>query len=151
MSKTIERIDNVNLVHLLHRASQFSEELFARGARECTLTPRQVIVMSVVATEKNPSQTVICARSGIDRSTLADIVKRLVGKKLLTRRRTKEDTRKYAVKLTLEGVRELERAAPVLKGVEQSLLGLLTQEERNGLTAALQKIWRHAEAVAPAA
>jgi len=149
MSKAIEKTDNVNLVHLLHRASQFSEELFAKGARDCTLTPRQVIVMSVVAAEKSPSQTVICARSGIDRSTLADIVKRLVGKKLLTRRRTKEDTRKYAVKLTLEGVRELERATPVLKQVEQNLMGLLTPEERSCLAATLQKIWRHAEAVTP--
>ncbi|MFZ1102753.1 MAG: helix-turn-helix domain-containing protein, partial [Hyphomicrobiaceae bacterium] len=39
-------------------------------------------------------------RTGIDRSTLADIVRRLTRKGLLQRCRTNEDARAYAVRLT---------------------------------------------------
>jgi DNA-binding MarR family transcriptional regulator len=45
------------------------------------------------------SQTGIVARTGIDRSTLADLVRRLQRKGLLQRRRTKDDARAYAVKM----------------------------------------------------
>ena len=71
------------------------------------LTPRQLAVLVTVANNEGLSQTGLVDRTGIDRSTLADIVRRLQRKGLLQRRRTKEDARAYAVKLTDEGRRVL--------------------------------------------
>ena len=94
-------------IHLLHRASQAVEDVFAREVEIDRLTPRQLAVLTTVAQHEGLSQTGIVDRTRIDRSTLADIVRRLQKKGLLQRRRTKEDARAYAVKLTEEGRRVL--------------------------------------------
>ncbi len=90
-------------VHLLHRVGQCAEELFQAEIGDADLTARQLAVLTAVAQEEGLSQTGIVERTGIDRSTLADIVPRLSKKGLLQRRRTREDARAYAVKLTDEG------------------------------------------------
>ena len=51
-------------------------------------------------------------RTGIDRSTLADIVARLLARGLIQRKRAKEDGRAYAIKLTPQGARSLREAQP---------------------------------------
>ncbi len=75
-----------------------------------------------VAENEGLSQTGIVERTGIDRSTLADIVRRLSKKGLLQRRRTREDARAYAVKLTDEGEKLLRRVGPMAKKVDQRIL-----------------------------
>ena len=104
-------------VHLLHRASQAVEEIF-QAEGDSDLTPRQLAVLATEAGNEGLSQTDIVNLTGIDRSTLADIVRRLVKKGLLQRRRTKQDARAYAVKLTEEGQRVLRAAGPVGKKVD---------------------------------
>src|SRR5258705_10513245 len=109
-------------VHLLHRAGQCAEELFQAEIGEADLTARQLAVLNTVADNEGVSQTGIVERTGIDRSTLADIVRRLSKKGLLQRRRTKDDARTYAVKLTDEGEKLLRRVGPrAKKGDQRSL------------------------------
>ena len=105
-------------LHLLRRASQIADETFAVKIGREDLTARQFIVLSIVASTENPSQTTICEQSGIDRSTLADIVRRLVARGLLSRRRTRQDARMYAVKITDAGLAVLEKARPVARSVD---------------------------------
>ena len=109
-------------VHLLHRAGQCAEELFQAEIGDVDLTPRQLAVLNAVAENEGLSQTGIVERTGIDRSTVADIVRRLSKKGLLQRRRTKEDARAYAVKLTDEGEKLLRRVSPMAKKVDQRIL-----------------------------
>jgi DNA-binding MarR family transcriptional regulator len=94
------------------------------------LTPRQYAVLVTVAYNEGLSQTHLVERTGIDRSTLADIVRRMLKKGLLQRRRTKEDARAYAVKLTDEGWRVLKGAEPLAKRVDDKLLGALPTAQR---------------------
>ncbi|MCK9911289.1 MarR family transcriptional regulator, partial [Microbacteriaceae bacterium K1510] len=77
------------------------------------LTPRQYAVLVAVAQNEGVSQTLLVEKTGVDRSTLADIVRRMLKKGLLQRRRTKEDARAYSVKLTDEGWRVLKAADPL--------------------------------------
>ena len=63
----------------------------------------------IVAEEEGLTQTDLVERTGIDRSTLADIVARLLGRGLIQRRRAKEDARAYAIKLTAQGAKGLAR------------------------------------------
>ena len=109
-------------VHLLHRAGQCAEELFQAEIGDVDLTARQLAVLNTVAENEGLSQTGIVERTGIDRSTLADIVRRLSKKGLLQRRRTKDDARTYAVKLTGEGEKLLRRVGPLAKKVDQRIL-----------------------------
>ncbi len=126
--------------HLLHRAGQLAEELFARSIGEMGLTARQFVVLSVVDGLEDPSQTSLCEISGIDRSTLADIVRRLVSRGLLSRRRTRQDARMYAVRITPEGKKILERAVPIAREVDAMLLEALSPAQRQDFEANLQKL-----------
>jgi DNA-binding MarR family transcriptional regulator len=135
----------VNLVststtHLLHRAGQLAEDLFARSIGEIGITARQFVVLSVVESLEDPSQTALCEISGIDRSTLADIVRRLVSRGLLSRRRTRQDARMYAVRLTPEGKEVLDRAMPIANKVDDALVESLSAEQREQFSAFLQKV-----------
>ena len=105
-------------VHLLHRAGQCAADIFQ--AEISDLTPRQLAILMTVASDEGASQTKLVDATGVDRSTMADIVKRLVRKRLLQRRRTREDARAYAVKLTDEGRRVLSAASPVLRAALMS-------------------------------
>ena len=104
------------------------------------ITARQFVVLSVVDGLEDPSQTLLCEVSGIDRSTLADIVRRLVQRGLLSRRRTRRDARMYAVRITDEGKRMLEQATPIAEKVDAALLAALTPSERENLNTLLQKV-----------
>ena len=73
-SGTSRRLDRSSL-HLLHRAGQRAGEVFAREMGS-DLTPRQYAVLASVAKSEGLSQTDLVAATGIDRSTLADVVRR---------------------------------------------------------------------------
>ena len=126
-----------SISHLLHRANQVAAERFAKAIGDMDLTPRQVAVLDIVATNEGVSQTGIVEASGIDRSTLADIVRRLVKRGLLARRRSKQDARAYNVTLTTEGRRLLTSASPILARVEANILEALPVKRRAELLAAL--------------
>src|SRR5262245_47397948 len=85
-------------LHLLHRAGQCADEMFAVSVGEVGLTPRQFAVMAAIANTEEPSQTTLVEYTGIDRSTMADIVRRLTSRGLVQRRRTRRDARRYAVR-----------------------------------------------------
>jgi len=124
-----DRLDRSPL-HLLHRVGQCAADLFASEISESDLTPRQYAVLVTVAGNEGLSQTGLVERTGIDRSTLADIVRRMLKKGLLQRRRTREDARAYAVRLTDEGWRVLKAAEPLVKKVDEQILSALPSKQR---------------------
>lgn len=112
-------------IHLLHRAYQCAGDVFQAEMAKGELTPRQFAVLVTVAGNEGLSQTDLVERTGIDRSTLADIIRRMLKKGLLQRRRTKEDARAYAVKLTEEGWRMLKAAEPTARKIDERILAAL--------------------------
>ena len=140
---------NRSPVHLLHRAIQSVDELFNAIIGENGLTPRQLIVLATVGDNEGLSQTAIVLRTNIDRSTTADIVKRLKRKGLLQRHRTKEDARAYAVKLTEEGRRVLRGAEPLSRRVDTRVLGALPAGQRERFIEALALIVERLEKTSP--
>ena len=127
---TTGRLDR-SPIHLLHRAGQCAGDVFAAEIGETDLTPRQYAVLHTVSQNEGLSQTDLVQHTGVDRSTLADIVRRMLKKGLLQRRRTKEDARAYAVKLTEEGRRQLKLANPVSRRVDDRILDSLPSKQRD--------------------
>ena len=95
--------DSLSPLDLLHRAGLQADSLFIRNVGDVRLTPRQYAVLRAVSQENGLSQTAIMAATGIDRSSTAELVRRLVSFGALQRRRTKRDARQYAVRLTPKG------------------------------------------------
>ncbi len=131
--KREEKMDRLGRspLHMLHRAGQCAGEVFHAEMQDGDLTPRQYAVLLTVASNEGISQTGLVDRTGIDRSTLADIVRRMLKKGLLQRRRTKEDARAYAVKLTEDGKRMLRSADPVTQRVDDRILEALPAKQRD--------------------
>jgi DNA-binding MarR family transcriptional regulator len=127
-------------VHLLHRAGQCGSDAFVSEMAGIDLTPRQFAVLLTVAQNEGLSQTDLVLLTGIDRSTLADIVRRMLKKGLLQRRRTREDARAYAVKLSDEGMRVLSAARPKVDAVDARILGSLSADQRAALVEGLKAI-----------
>lgn len=131
--------------HLLHQAEQAAGKLFAANAMGF-ITPRQLAVLVSVSENEGLNQTEAMERTGIDRSTLAEIIGRLVRKGLLQRRRSREDARAKMLRLTDEGRRLLNAADPVAQNVDALLLAVLPAAQRKPFLAALQAIVGHLEA-----
>ena len=125
-----DREINRSAMHLLHRAGQCAGDLFTEEVAMGTLTPRQFAVLLSIAQNEGLSQTELVDSTGIDRSTLADIIRRMLNKGLIRRRRTKQDARVYAVKLTDEGSEALLAAQPAALQADARLLAALPETRR---------------------
>ncbi len=136
-------------IHLLHRAGQCAGDIFQLEMGGADLTPRQYAVLITVSQHEGLSQTHLVEKTGIDRSTLADIVRRMLKKGLLQRRRTKEDARAYAVKLTDEGWRALKATDPVAKRVDDKILAVLPSGQRDRFVQDLNTIVKAIGKMAP--
>jgi DNA-binding MarR family transcriptional regulator len=116
------------------------------GMQTNSLTARQLAVLMTIERHEGLSQTDLVHRTGIDRSTLADVVKRLKGKGLIQRRRTKEDARAYAVRLTDEGRQVLRTVEPLAKRVDRRVLDALPAKRQEefmmGLTTIVRALQR---------
>jgi MarR family transcriptional regulator, temperature-dependent positive regulator of motility len=116
--------------HLLHRAVQSATDTFAKEVGADGLTPRQYAVLLTIAQNEGVSQTGLVERTGIDRSTLADVVRRMIGKGLIQRKRTRTDARTYAVKLSEKGRQALEHTDPAARMADEKLLEGLSASQR---------------------
>jgi DNA-binding MarR family transcriptional regulator len=79
-----------------------------------------------VASHEGATQTDLVRITGIDRSTLADMAGRMIGKGLLERERSIVDARANAVRLTDQGRAELEAAQPKVAAADLRLLKLVS-------------------------
>lgn len=136
-------------IHLLHRAGQCAGDIFQLEMGGSDLTPRQYAVLVTVSQHEGLSQTHLVEKTGIDRSTLADIVRRMLKKGLLQRRRTKEDARAYAVKLTDEGWRALKSTDPVARRVDDKILAALPAGQRDRFVQDLNTIVQNIGKIVP--
>ena len=116
--------------HLLHRALQRALDLYATEFGPGDLTQRQYAVLAAVADHDGATQSVLVQITGIDRSTLADMVARMIAKGLLERQRAQHDARANAVRLSAAGVEALTAARPKMAAADRKLLKLLGRGSR---------------------
>lgn len=124
--------------HLLRRAQQYAHDLYSSQVGNSGPTPRQYEVLHVVANNEGLSQTDLVRHTGIDRSTLADMIARMMKKGLLSRKRTKEDARANAVSITASGKRMLTSANAKVAKAEKAALSVLPKTQQAGFMRALR-------------
>lgn len=129
-------------LHLLHRANQCATGMFHLLAVEHGLTARQFEVLLAISQNEGLSQTDLVEKTGIDRSTMADMTQRLLRKGLLQRRRSRHDARAYPVKLTDEGKRIVKSAEPIALDVDDRLLATLPPQKAEDFVDSLNTIVR---------
>lgn len=126
--------------HLLRRANQYANDLYTNEQDSKVLTQRQFAVLFAVDQHEGMSQTDLVKSTGIDRSTLADMIVRMQAKDLLARKRTEEDQRANSVKITAAGRRALKSAMPAVMKSETKILDSLPARMRPEFIKALTLI-----------
>lgn len=123
--------------HLLRRAQQYAHDLHSGAVGADGPTPRQFEVLHVVSRNKGISQTDLVKATGIDRSTLADMIARMLKKGLLSRARDKEDARANNVSITPAGQRVLGSAASGVAKADAATLNVLPKAQQAAFMKAL--------------
>ncbi|WP_196504678.1 MarR family winged helix-turn-helix transcriptional regulator [Aestuariivirga litoralis] len=133
--------------HLLKRAVQYSVHLYMEEVGKSGLTHRQFTVLAAVDSFEGKSQTELVKVTGIDRSTLADVVARLMAQGYLQRKRSKEDARTNAIRLTPVGKKMLRGCQSGAEDIDRKLLAHFAGPDRKvvleclaGLGAEMDKI-----------
>ncbi len=85
----------------------------------------QYTVLLAAGEREGLSQQDIINATGIDRSTVSQVVQLLIRKGLLKRRRTRHDARAYAISLTDAGRKVLQASEPIISRVEEALIEAL--------------------------
>jgi DNA-binding MarR family transcriptional regulator len=130
--------------HLLRRAQQYAHDLYSKEVSASGPTPRQFEVLHVVSQNEGLSQTDLVRHTGIDRSTLADMIARMMSKGLLSRKRTREDARANAVSITSAGKRMLKSAEGKVNKSDKAVLAALPKAQQ---AAFMRSLKAYAEAL----
>jgi DNA-binding MarR family transcriptional regulator len=123
--------------HLLHRVLQLALDIYGEETGKGALTQRQYAVLAAASTTDGASQTDLVNMTGIDRSTLADMVARMIEKGWLGRERSKTDARAKTVRLTDKGLAALQDIAPKVEAADERILANLVASRRSGFISAL--------------
>lgn len=125
--------------HLLHRAEQLAVERFAHLVGD-TLTLRQFAVLAAIAEKPGLSQSELVRATGVDRSTLADMVSRMEKRGWITRTAAPLDARAQSVRLAAPGTALLAAATQHARAADAAILDLLPRTKRRTFLNILMKL-----------
>jgi DNA-binding MarR family transcriptional regulator len=119
--------------HLLHRAQQLAADRFAALAGEKGVTLRQFAVLAAISEQPGRSQTDLVGATGIDRSTLADMITRMEKRGWIIRVTSQTDARANAVTLAASGRAALTACVPFARAADDAVLDALPRQDRKSL------------------
>jgi DNA-binding MarR family transcriptional regulator len=113
---------------------------FVRTMAEEKITPGQFGVLTLIRANPGLTQSALARAVGIERSTMVAVIDALEGRTLVERQAAPADRRSYALILTADGERLLERLNPLVLGHEERIARDLNAAERRTLIALLDRI-----------
>lgn len=126
--------------HLLHRAQQLAADRFAFLVGENGVTLRQFAVLAAIEEQPGLSQTELVRATGIDRSTLADMMNRMEKRGLVVRSASPNDGRANAVALAPAGEQILHAATKHARAADAAILDVLPKNKRRAFQATLEML-----------
>lgn len=133
--------------HLLHRAEQLAADRFSQLVGDA-VTLRQFAVLVAISEQPGLSQSDLVRATGIDRSTLADMMNRLNNRGLVARTDSTLDGRAYSVRLSSAGEAILATATRHARAADAAILDLLPRTKRRTFLNTLTKLSRLAQQAA---
>lgn len=124
--------------HLLRRCQQRAVEIFMQEAGSARLTPRQFALLVTLARRPGITQTELVAETGIDRSTVGDMIDRLVRRGLVRRRRSGRDQRANTLVILAAGLTAVREAIPAVERTQERIMAPLPPEMRAQFIEALR-------------
>src|SRR5262245_40453088 len=126
--------------HLLHRAEQLASDRFAQLVGGDNVTLRQFAVLAAIAESPGLSQSDLVRATGVDRSTMADMMTRMEKRGWVTRAASTMDARAHSVRLAAAGVTILAAATHHARAADAAILDALPRTKRRTFLNTLTKL-----------
>jgi DNA-binding MarR family transcriptional regulator len=126
--------------HLIRRAHQIAVAVFAEECGQYSLTKVQYSALFAIHENPGTEASRVAGLIAFDRSTIGDVLDRLEGKGLITRKANPADRRVKSLYITDAGAELLEIAGPAVDRVQERLLRPLRREERAVFVRLLKQI-----------
>ncbi|SDC56615.1 MarR family winged helix-turn-helix transcriptional regulator [Streptomyces prasinopilosus] len=130
--------------HLARRLQQAHHLLWNAMVSE-EITSPQFAVLNALVAEPGLDQRTVGERVGLDRSTIAEVIGRLLRRDLLDKVRDPRDGRRFLLRLTDDGLRTHRRLAVRTARMNQVLLGPLDADEQAAFLALIRRVADAAE------
>ncbi|MDN4483495.1 MarR family winged helix-turn-helix transcriptional regulator [Demequina lignilytica] len=125
--------------YLIRRAQQAHVATWTRMV-STEISSVQYSVLVILDQRGEASQRDLCDAVDLDRSTIADLVRRMEGRGLIERRRDPDDARRNTVSLTSLGGAERERLRPLVAAADAELTAALSPAELVALREGLRRL-----------
>lgn len=126
--------------YLIRRLHQLHYALFFEECAGTDITPVQYGLMTILSTHPDSDQIAIANALGIDRTNVADVLRRLTAAGLVERRRSEKDKRAVLSRLTPQGETLLKSLYPAMARAQERLLDCLEPERREAFIATLMDL-----------
>jgi DNA-binding MarR family transcriptional regulator len=126
--------------YLFRRMQQIAVAIFVEECRAYDLTPVQYAALVAIHSHPGIDATRLSAVIAFDRSTLGNVIERLVAKRHVTRRSAREDKRVKLLYLTKSGAALLRNIMPSVDRAQARMLQPLKAADRKTLMALLSQL-----------
>ena len=116
---------------LLRRCHQRSSDIYSARTGVGAPTRQQLAILLAIHQLDRPTQARISARTGADRNTIAEVIRRLSARGLVEKRPSPDDSRASELELTAEGTAMVEAMLPQVRAVQAEILAPLPPELRS--------------------
>ncbi|WP_338693921.1 MarR family winged helix-turn-helix transcriptional regulator [Streptomyces sp. Q6] len=125
--------------HLIRRAEQVHTALWSQHvSRE--ITSQQFAVLNALSHKPGIDQRTLGRLTSLDRSTINQMVRRLTGQGYVSQARDTEDRRRTVLELTATGSDLLAALIPPAEQINEQLLKLLPEDQRDLVVDSLRRI-----------
>ena len=118
------------------RATEISSRALAK---DCGLTPSQLILMQITEDTENPTPSFLAKKASLSQATVTALIDKLEKRQFVRRRRDDGDKRRVYVELTEQGSRTLREAPDSLQTRFEKGFAKLEPWEQSFLVAALER------------
>lgn len=125
--------------YLIRRAQQIHVAVWARVV-SAEVSSVQYSILVTLARLGEASQRELCDAAGLDRSTIAELLRRMERTGLIERHRSAADGRRNIVRLSELGRAERARLKPLVMQVQHELTAGMSGEERSALARGLRRL-----------
>lgn len=126
--------------YLIRRLHQIHVGLFVEECGGEDVTPVQSAILTVLQSGEEMDQLTLSTSVGIDRTSGADVIRRLERRGLLARQSSKFDRRAKLVKITDAGKAFIKRVRPRMAKAQERLVAPLTDDEREEFYRLVNKL-----------
>jgi DNA-binding MarR family transcriptional regulator len=115
---------------LIRRLNQIHIALFFESCKDFAITPVQYGLLTTLSERPGLDQTSLCAEVGVDRTTMADVLRRLEERGLVKREASPADGRQKIANISVKGRRVMNEMYESMRDAQVRFLAPLEPQER---------------------